>query len=338
MVSSIDIQNKDFKKAAFGGYNIEDVNNFFEEVGESFKHITKENHDLKGRVEALVEEMKYYKTMEDTIQNVLVTAQKSANETKQEALDASETLKKEAKEQAKATKKDANEYASSVKKEADEYVKKAKDKVNEQVKKQQSNADNDVKILKDEAQKYADKIKQDAEKHGLILTKEAQSTAEELLYKAQVEVDLYNQQIINLKNQYDSYKKHIRKMLGEQLAILNQANQVDKELANLCKNIPEKPTVSITQTSQQPVKINEPKEQKELQKENVKQEENVQKEPNIEQEENVEIKIENTKVDETPTPHEVETNTDEPKLGDIAIEKVSSDLDNQDYTREFLIM
>ncbi|OON98447.1 MAG: hypothetical protein ATN35_05070 [Epulopiscium sp. Nele67-Bin004] len=335
MVSSIDIQNKDFKKAAFGGYNIEDVNNFFEEVGESFKHITKENHDLKGKVEALVEEMKYYKTMEDTIQNVLVTAQKSANETKQEALDASETLTKEAKEQAKATKKDANEYANSVKQEADEYVKKAKDKVNEQVKKQQANAENDVKILKEEAQKYADKVKQDAEKHGLILTKEAQSTADELLYKVQVEVDLYNQQIINLKNQYDSYKKHIRKMLGEQLAILNQANQVDKELANLCKNIPEKPVVPLSQPSQQePVQVNTVNEEK-VQEEKPK-EENLKEEEKVREE--VEIKVENTKTDETPRPHEVETNTDEPKLGDIAIEKVSSDLDNQDYTREFLIM
>ncbi len=32
MISLVDIQNKDFKKSAFRGYKVEDVNDFFEEV------------------------------------------------------------------------------------------------------------------------------------------------------------------------------------------------------------------------------------------------------------------------------------------------------------------
>ena len=50
MLSVIDIQNKEFKKSKFGGYSIEEVNDYLEQIIKSYQEILNENYALKDKV------------------------------------------------------------------------------------------------------------------------------------------------------------------------------------------------------------------------------------------------------------------------------------------------
>ena len=100
MLSVIDIQNKEFKKSKFGGYSIEEVNDYLEQIIKSYQEILNENYALKDKVNVLNDSLQYYRTMESTIQNVLVLADKTAQDTKAAAYEKAEQIKKEAEERA----------------------------------------------------------------------------------------------------------------------------------------------------------------------------------------------------------------------------------------------
>lgn len=98
MLSPVDIQNKEFKKSKLGGYNIDEVNEFLDLVLKSYQEIINENYTLKDKVNVLSESVQYYRTMESTIQNVLVLADKTAQETKANAYEKAEQVKRDAEE------------------------------------------------------------------------------------------------------------------------------------------------------------------------------------------------------------------------------------------------
>lgn len=96
MLSVVDIQNKEFKKSKFGGYSVEEVNEYLEQIIKSYQEVLNENYALKDKVNVLNESVQYYRTMESTIQNVLVLADKTAQDTKAAAYEKAEQIKKEA--------------------------------------------------------------------------------------------------------------------------------------------------------------------------------------------------------------------------------------------------
>lgn len=100
MLSVVDIQNKEFRKSKFGGYNVEEVNDYLEQIIKSYQEILNDNYALKDKVNVLNESVQYYRTMESTIQNVLVLADKTAQDTKTAAYEKAEQIKKEAEERA----------------------------------------------------------------------------------------------------------------------------------------------------------------------------------------------------------------------------------------------
>jgi cell division initiation protein len=100
MISPVDIQNKVFKKNKIGGYNTEDVNEFVEEIIKSYQELINENYALKDKINILNESVQYYRTMETTIQNVLVLADKTAQDTKSAAYEKAEQIKKDAEQRA----------------------------------------------------------------------------------------------------------------------------------------------------------------------------------------------------------------------------------------------
>lgn len=100
MLSVVDIQNKEFKRSKLGGYNVEDVNDYLEQIIKSYQELLNENYALKDKVNVLSESVQYYRTMESTIQNVLVLADKTAQDTKAAAYEKAEQIKREADERA----------------------------------------------------------------------------------------------------------------------------------------------------------------------------------------------------------------------------------------------
>lgn len=103
MLSPVDIQNKEFRKAKIGGYHADEVNDFLEEVLQAYQQLTKENYELKDKINMLNENIHYYRTMEATIQNALVLAEKTAQDTKSLAYEKAAQIKREAEQRAETT-------------------------------------------------------------------------------------------------------------------------------------------------------------------------------------------------------------------------------------------
>lgn len=80
-ITPIDINNKEFKKA-FRGYDIDDVDDFMDELVEDFEKLYKENSALREKMALLNEKLEHYNKIESTLQNTLVLAQGAADQTK----------------------------------------------------------------------------------------------------------------------------------------------------------------------------------------------------------------------------------------------------------------
>ena len=93
MLAPVDIQNKVFKKTAVNGYKASEVDEFMEEILNAFQELTNENFALKDKINMLNESIQYYRTMESTIQNVLILADKTAHDTKTDAYEKAESIK-----------------------------------------------------------------------------------------------------------------------------------------------------------------------------------------------------------------------------------------------------
>lgn len=78
-LTPLDIHHKEFHRA-IRGYNEEEVDKFLDEVAEEFERLFKENIDLKEQLEKIKQDLDGYAGMEKTLQNTLLSAQKSAEE------------------------------------------------------------------------------------------------------------------------------------------------------------------------------------------------------------------------------------------------------------------
>ncbi len=99
MLTPLDINNKEFKKG-FRGYEMNDVDDFLDEVIKDFESLYKENLDLKDLLQKEKENIGRYKQMEETLQNTMVIAQKMAEDTKRNAEKEAELILEEAKKRA----------------------------------------------------------------------------------------------------------------------------------------------------------------------------------------------------------------------------------------------
>lgn len=98
MLSINEIKNHEFKKGI--GYTKKSVDDFVNEIVESFEEVNRENSELKEKLTTLSEGMQYYKSIEKTLQKSLVLAQKTADEKKEKALSNAKIIEKVARSRA----------------------------------------------------------------------------------------------------------------------------------------------------------------------------------------------------------------------------------------------
>ncbi len=83
-LTPLDIRHKEFKRG-MRGYVDGEVDEFLDEIADEFERLFKENIELSERGEALQEKLDQYRNLEETLQNTLVAAQRSAEELKANA-------------------------------------------------------------------------------------------------------------------------------------------------------------------------------------------------------------------------------------------------------------
>lgn len=95
MLTPLDIESKEFS-SSIGGFSKSDVNQFMKEILVSYERMYKENIEMKDKINMLNDGIQYYKTIEDTLQNTLLLAEKTSEEVKSSARAKAETIEKEA--------------------------------------------------------------------------------------------------------------------------------------------------------------------------------------------------------------------------------------------------
>lgn len=82
MLTPLDIENKKFSKQIMNGYNVEEVDDFLDEIGVDFAKKQKELNESLKKIEELNASLEHYKNIEETLQNTLLMAQSTAEEVK----------------------------------------------------------------------------------------------------------------------------------------------------------------------------------------------------------------------------------------------------------------
>ncbi|HID05706.1 MAG TPA: DivIVA domain-containing protein [Armatimonadetes bacterium] len=120
-LTPVEILHREFRRS-LRGYAPADVKSFLRELAQVVEQLLLENSQLKQEVEHLRERLGYYENLEETIQNALVLAQKTAEEMKSSAQHQAEWIISEAEARAQRIVDDAVRKASEVRSQISELV------------------------------------------------------------------------------------------------------------------------------------------------------------------------------------------------------------------------
>ena len=123
MLTPLDIENKRFGKQKLGGYNVDEVDDFLDELTLEYGKIYKENAELKERREELDSDVGKYRNIENTLQNTLIMAQKTADEITAVAKQQAEQIIRDAEYSAKNSVDELNTQIMIKEKELDDLKK-----------------------------------------------------------------------------------------------------------------------------------------------------------------------------------------------------------------------
>ena len=123
MITPLDIENKRFSKQMMNGYNVEEVDEFLDDLTSDYEKAYKDSTELRSRVDELEHSLLHYKTIEDTLQNTLVMAQSTAEEVKEVARQKAEQIIKEAEGNARKAVDDLGQEILMKKKELEDIKK-----------------------------------------------------------------------------------------------------------------------------------------------------------------------------------------------------------------------
>ncbi len=100
MITPLDIENKKFSKQMMNGYNVDEVDDFLDQIMKDYETNYKELTAMKTKVDELNNALNHYKTIESTLQNTLVMAQSTAEEVKSVAKQQADQIISEAQKEA----------------------------------------------------------------------------------------------------------------------------------------------------------------------------------------------------------------------------------------------
>ena len=126
MLTPLDIENKKFSKQMVNGYNVDEVDDFLDELTRDYEKLYKENSETRARVGELEANLEKYKNIETTLQSTLMMAQSTAEEVKNVAQKEADRIIKDAQMEAQ---KSVDELSSQIllKKREMEEIKKQMD-------------------------------------------------------------------------------------------------------------------------------------------------------------------------------------------------------------------
>ena len=102
MITAQDIREKTFEKSTFGGYAMNEVDDFLDELAGDLAASQKETASLRSKMKVLVEKIEEYRESEDAMHLALVSAQKVAKNIQEESRAQDDELLANARSEAEA--------------------------------------------------------------------------------------------------------------------------------------------------------------------------------------------------------------------------------------------
>ncbi|MGI5976969.1 MAG: DivIVA domain-containing protein [Candidatus Limivicinus sp.] len=102
MITAQDIREKTFEKTRIGGYDMESVDDFMDELADEITASQKENAVLKSKMKVLVDKIEEYRANEEALNLAVLSAQKLAVQIENDARTRSASMLEEADRQVKA--------------------------------------------------------------------------------------------------------------------------------------------------------------------------------------------------------------------------------------------
>lgn len=124
MITPLDIENKKFSRQMMNGYNVDEVDDFLDEITADYERIYKESNETKDKVAELESNLEHYKAIEATLNNTLLMAQKTADEVKDVAKQQADQIVNDAQVDAKRTLRELEQQITLKQKELDDIIKK----------------------------------------------------------------------------------------------------------------------------------------------------------------------------------------------------------------------
>jgi len=123
-ITPLDIQNKEFERA-FRGYDIEDVDEFLDQIAKDLEILISDNAVLTDQLEQMKEKNKNYHKMEGTMHNAIVVAQETAEEVKHIAKREADLIRREAEKDAQRIIDEARYRSTKILSEQEDLFKQA---------------------------------------------------------------------------------------------------------------------------------------------------------------------------------------------------------------------
>lgn len=99
MLTPVDINKKEFRRA-MRGYNENEVDSFLDQVARDYETLLRDKIEVEEKLQQREDQLLQYRNLEETLNNTLVMAQKTAEEVKQNATREAQLLLREARAEA----------------------------------------------------------------------------------------------------------------------------------------------------------------------------------------------------------------------------------------------
>lgn len=115
MITPQDIREKSFEKAVFGGYDMNEVDDFLEQLAVELTALQKENGVLKAKMKVLVDKIEDYRSNEKDMHEAILSAQKMGSMIEKESREKGDRILGEAMTEAERVRRQAREEVENEK-------------------------------------------------------------------------------------------------------------------------------------------------------------------------------------------------------------------------------
>ena len=211
-----------FQSAGQGVYRADEVDNYFQTVGDAYEKIYKDNGELIRKINMLADKVKAYQDEEELIKKTLLVAQKKADEiettSKQRSEEMISAAEKQSAEKTAYAEKRARDLLAAAEDRARKTLADANQKSSDTLHGASETAEKTVATAKNKAITLLTEAKNRAEK----ILAEAQEKADSILGSLKDEVASEQKALETVRAQSKEFKKKITESYYEQIGMTSQ--------------------------------------------------------------------------------------------------------------------